>query len=67
MRLDAFLFGEEPGRYLVAVADSQDDTFLLKLGEARLNCCFLGRTTKNRLMVDGYDFGPVAEYTTISR
>lgn len=67
VRLDAFLFGEEPGRYLVAVADSQDDTFLLKLGEARLNCCFLGRTTKNRLMVDGYDFGPVAEYTTISR
>lgn len=67
VRLDAFLFGEERGRYLVAVSEDYDDTFLLKLTEARLNCCFLGRTTKNRLMVDGFDFGPVAEYTTISR
>jgi phosphoribosylformylglycinamidine (FGAM) synthase-like enzyme len=67
VRLDAFLFGEEPGRYLVAVSEATDDQFLLKLGEARLNCCFLGRTTKNRIMVDGYDFGPVADYTTISK
>ena len=67
VRLDAFLFGEERGRYLVAVSEATDDQFLLKLGEARLNCCFLGRTTKNRIMVDGYDFGTVAEYTTISK
>ena len=63
VRLDAFLFGEESGRYLVAVDENHDDQFLLKLDEARLNCCFLGRTTKNRLLVDGYDFGPVGEYT----
>ena len=67
VRLDAFLFGEEPGRYLTAVNEASDDQFLLKLSEARLNCCFLGRTTKNRVMVDGFDFGPVAEYTTISK
>lgn len=67
VRLDAFLFGEEPGRYLVAVGETSDDQFLLKLSEARLNCCFLGRITKNRIMVDGYDFGPVASYTTISK
>lgn len=67
VRLDAFLFGEEPGRYLAAVSEASDDQFLLKLTEARLNCCFLGRTTKNRVMVDGFDFGPVAEYTTISK
>lgn len=59
VRLDAFLFGEESGRYLVALPESQDDAFLLKMDEARLNCCFLGRTTKNRVVVDGYDFGPV--------
>lgn len=67
VRLDAFLFGEEPGRYLTAVDEASDDQFILKLTEARLNCCFLGRTTKNRVMVDGFDFGPVAEYTTISK
>ena len=67
VRLDAFLFGEESGRYLVAIDEVHDDQFLLKMDEARLNCCFLGRTTKNRVMVDGFDFGPVAEYTTISK
>ena len=62
VRLDAFLFGEEAGRYLVAVDEQHDDLFLLKMDEARLNCCFLGRTTKNRILVDGYDFGPVGRY-----
>ena len=63
VRLDAFLFGEEAGRYLVAVEEVSDDYFLQKMGEARLNCCFLGRTTKNRIVVDGYDFGAVECYT----
>lgn len=62
VRLDAFLFGEEPGRYLVALSEEQDDAFLLKMDEARLNCCFLGRTTKNRIVVDGFDFGPTNHY-----
>jgi len=59
VRLDAFLFGEEPGRYLAVTDEEKDDAFLLKLDEARLNCCFLGRTTKNRVVVDGYDCGMV--------
>lgn len=62
VRLDSFLFGEEPGRYLVALSEQSDDLFLAKLTEARLNCCFLGRTTKNRVMVDGFDFGLVDGY-----
>lgn len=62
VRLDAFLFGEERGRYLVAVEEAGDDIFLLKMDDARLNCCFLGRTTKNRILVDGFDFGPVSDY-----
>lgn len=62
VRLDAFLFGEERGRYMVAVEERSDDAFLLKLDEARLNGCFLGRTTKNRIVVDGFDFGPVNDY-----
>lgn len=62
VRLDAFLFGEEAGRYLAVLPESQDDAFLLKMDEARLNCCFLGRTTKNRVVVDGFDFGAVREW-----
>lgn len=62
IRLDAFLFGEERGRYVVSLPESQDDTFLLKMGEARLNCCFLGNATKGRLLVDGMDYGDVKEY-----
>jgi phosphoribosylformylglycinamidine (FGAM) synthase-like enzyme len=62
VRLDAFLFGEEQGRYLVVLEETQDDTFLLKMDDARLNCCFLGRTTKNRVVVDGFDFGLVSHY-----
>ena len=62
VRLDAFLFGEEPGRYLAILPESQDDAFLLKLTEAQLNCCFLGRTTQDRILVDGFDFGPVKRY-----
>lgn len=62
IRLDAFLFGEAKGRYVVALREEQDDQFLLKMDEARLNCCFLGRTTKNRIVVDGYDFGPASDF-----
>lgn len=62
VRLDAFLFGEEEGRFLAAIGEHADDEFLLKLTEARLNCCFLGRTTKNRIVVDGFDFGLVEHF-----
>lgn len=62
IRLDAFLFGEEPGRYVVSLPESQDDLFLLKMGEARLNCCFLGHATKGRLLVDDMDYGSIESY-----
>ena len=62
IRLDAFLFGEEPGRFVVSLPESQDDFFLLKLGEARVNCCFLGHATKGRVLVDDMDYGDVKEY-----
>ncbi len=64
VRLDAFLFGEEQGRSVVSLPDKCDDEFLLKLGEARLNCCFLGHVTKGRILVDGTDFGPALDFFT---
>lgn len=62
VRLDAFLFGEEDGRRLVALDEAHESDYLLKMDDARLNCCFLGRTTKGRILVDGFDFGPVGRY-----
>ena len=59
IRLDAFLFGEEPGRFIVSLSEKDDDYFLLKMDEARVNCCFLGRTTNGRILIDGYDFGSI--------
>lgn len=62
IRLDAFLFGEDPGRSIVSLPESQDDFFLLKMGEARINCCFLGHATKGRVLVDDMDFGDIASF-----
>lgn len=57
VRLDAFLFGESEGRYVVALEEKSDECFLTSLDQAGVNCCFLGRTTKGRILVDGIDFG----------
>lgn len=62
IRLDAFLFGEERGRYVVSLPEKQDDFFLLKMDEARVNCCFLGHVTKGRVLVDDMDFGPLDDF-----
>lgn len=62
VRLDAFLFGEKKGRNIVSLEESNDDTFLEKLDESGIDCCFLGRTTKGRIVVDGMDFGDRKEF-----
>lgn len=62
VRLDAFLFGEQGVRYLATLQEPDEDFFLLKLTEAGLNCCFLGRATKGRILVDGMDFGDISAY-----
>ena len=62
IRLDAFLFGEEAGRFVVSLPEQQDDFFLLKMDEARINCCFLGHVTKGRVLVDDMDYGDVKGY-----
>jgi hypothetical protein len=62
VRLDAFLFGEQGVRYIAVLDEPNEDFFLLKLGEARINCCFLGRATKGRILVDGMDFGSIHRY-----
>ncbi|KWW29792.1 MAG: phosphoribosylformylglycinamidine synthase [bacterium P3] len=62
IRLDAFLFGEEGGRCVTTLTEEHEDVFLSKMEEAQLNCCFLGRTTKGRILVDGMDFGPARDF-----
>ena len=63
VRLDAFLFGERGVRYIAALDEPKEDFFLQKLSEARVNCCFLGRATKGRILIDGMDFGSIHRYT----
>lgn len=63
VRLDAFLFGEAGVRYLVSLEEAQEDFFLVKMTEARVNCCFLGRVTKGRVLVDDMDFGDIQTYS----
>lgn len=64
VRLDAFLFGEQGVRYLALLDESREDYFLQKLVEARVNCCFLGRVTRDRVVIDGVDFGRSSAYST---
>lgn len=64
VRLDAFLFGEQGVRYLALLDEPREDYFLQKLVEARVNCCFLGRVTRDRVVVDGVDFGRSSAYST---
>ncbi len=62
VRLDAFLFGERGVRFVTSLDEPHEDFFLQKLSEARVNCCFLGRTTKGRVLVDGMDFGSINRF-----
>lgn len=62
IRIDAFLFGEEKGRFIACMKEEDEEFFLQKLSEAAINCCFLGHTTKGRILVDGMDFGPSTDY-----
>lgn len=64
VRLDAFLFGEQGVRFVALLDEPREDFFLQKLVEARVNCCFLGRVTKDRILIDGVDFGRSAAYCT---
>lgn len=63
VRLDAFLFGESGVRYVVTMEEAQEDFFLVKMTEARVNCCFLGRVTKGRVLVDDMDFGDIQSFS----
>lgn len=64
VRMDAFLFGEQGVRFLTFLDEPREDFFLQKLVEARVNSCFLGRVTGDRMIVDGVDFGRSAAYST---
>lgn len=62
VRLDSFLFGETAGRYILSLKEESDDEFLQKMDDAGVDCCFLGRVTKGRIVVDGMDWGERTQF-----
>jgi phosphoribosylformylglycinamidine synthase len=62
IRKDAYLFGESQSRVVVSVQPSQQKTFEQFLQQNNLPFENIGIVTKENFVVDGEDFGSVAEY-----
>lgn len=62
IRKDAYLFGESQSRVIVSVSPSEQKAFEQFLQQNNLPFENIGTVTKENFVVDGEDFGNVAEY-----
>ncbi len=62
IRKDAYLFGESQSRVVVSVSPSEQKAFEQFLQQNNLPFENIGNVTKESFVVDGEDFGNVAEY-----
>lgn len=62
IRKDAFLFGEAQGRYLISIAPENKDALESQLKDKSLSNIALGIVRNGNIMIDGDDFGPVANW-----
>lgn len=62
IRKDAYLFGESQSRVVVSVSPSEQKAFEQFLQQNNLPFENIGTVTKENFVVDGEDFGNVAEY-----
>jgi phosphoribosylformylglycinamidine synthase len=62
IRKDAYLFGESQSRVVVSVIPSEQKAFEQFLQQNNLPFENIGTVTKENFVVDGEDFGSVAEY-----
>ncbi len=61
VRPDAFLFGEGQGRIVVSVNEDQEDAFIDKMSDSKLNFTMLGHVTRGKMMIDDDHFGFIEE------
>ncbi len=61
-RTDAFLFGESQSRVVVSVRSERENAFLDELIQLGVEFSRLGEVTDGMLLVDGSDWGDVAEW-----
>jgi phosphoribosylformylglycinamidine synthase len=64
-RKDAYLFGESQSRILVAVAPEKEEALLDYLNNHNLPFSQVGEVKGKNVVVDGENFGPIAEWAQI--
>lgn len=63
-RKDAFLFGEAQSRIIVSVSAENEKALETLLHNSKADFSRLGTVTGKHLVIDGEDFGSIAEYKT---
>jgi phosphoribosylformylglycinamidine synthase subunit PurL len=62
IRKDAFWFGESQGRVVVSVSEEQYGQFLRAIDQCKVSWSVLGTVTKSALIIDGEDWGDIADW-----
>ena len=60
-RKDAYLFGEAQSRVVVSVSAEQQDAFVEAMTASNLPFTMLGEVKGKNMVIDGEDFGTIAE------
>lgn len=61
-RKDAYLFGESQSRVIVSVKPELQESFVSFMAAQPVGLTFLGTVSGNKVLIDGEDFGSIAEY-----
>ncbi|MEZ5058972.1 MAG: AIR synthase related protein, partial [Saprospiraceae bacterium] len=64
-RKDAYLFGESQSRYVISVSPAKEEAFLNYLNGSNVSFTKLGEVSGNKVVVDGEDWGTVAEWKNV--
>jgi len=63
-RNDAWLFGESQSRVVVSIAADKKDALLVAMQNAGVKATHIGTVVPNGVVVNGMDYGTVADYQT---
>ncbi|MFT7587935.1 MAG: phosphoribosylformylglycinamidine synthase II [Limisphaerales bacterium] len=65
LRRDAILFGEAQGRVMLTISEKDHAKFLELISKTDVPVHQFGKVSKERLNVDGLDFGDIADWKTM--